>query len=478
MIIFPARLKSACRSLAWMVLLAAYLRAADTTRSQFLPVLASDSSGFLGLSLVNTASVANELTVTWTDPEGRDFRTASLTLQPGAQRALLAREILGLPLDPEGGWIRIDASAGGLFSYLTFGMESKLDGTEPVLQPAPAVVFDGIRVNTGFVELDYADSLVVLVNPGASAANARIELSALDGRTAGILPVFIPARGSRALRISESFRDLLPANNPGGRKFDGYAKVFSDEPLAGWLRNDTPLSVRLIRGRAISEIEPASLVVAGHFASGGASLYRSTLNLINLGDAPAKLELVAQDDRGKTIGESVNLSLNPGQGIRDDVLTLFRVIQPAIFPPPLLTGYIRIRAAGGSLFRSVGNMDIHSDRNVVAALFPLAAVTSREWMLPFAVSGKDYYTGYVIVNPNELLTVQTDVTVELLDAEGHLATAPLRISLSPSARFSGLVNKEISYGSMRIRANLPVIVLGSIGTCNGSTLAYLTALPY
>jgi hypothetical protein len=153
------------------------------------------------------------------------------------------------------------------------------------------------------------------------------------------------------------------------------------------------------------------------------------------------------------------------------------VVQPAIFPPPLLTGYIRIRESGGSLFRGIGNIDIHSDGNAVAALFPIAAATSREWTLPFVVNGQEYFTGYVIVNPNELLTVQTDVTVELLDTEGRPAAAPRNISLSPSARFSGLVDKEISSGYLRIRANAPVAVLGSIGTCRGSTLAFLPAIP-
>jgi len=448
---------------------------ADSSRFCFFPVIQSDTNGFLGLSLVNTAGAVNEATVTWTNGDGNSARTGRLSLSPGAQRAFLVWEVLGIPNDPSDGWIRIDSSEPGLLSYLTSGTDGILDGTEPVSQPAATIFLDHVAVNTGFTELDHTDTFVILVNPGNAAANARAELISLGGRAAGSLAVSIPAGASRTIRISESFREVLPVNNLGGRTFNGYMKVVSDGGLACWLRIETPLSRRLLRGRALEEIVPASLAMAGHFASGSTNLYRSVLNLINTGDVPARLELLAQDDRGRSIGTIVRLTLGPGQGIRDDVLNLFHIVVPAVFPPPLITGYIRIRAADGSMVRSIGDIDIDSDGNTASMLYPITTAASRDWTMPFVINTQDYFTGYAIANPNELLTVQTDVTIEILDEEGRLAAPPRNISLSPSARTAGLVEKDIRSGYLRIRANGPVILLGSIGTCTGSALAFLPA---
>jgi hypothetical protein len=157
-------------------------------------------------------------------------------------------------------------------------------------------------IETDFMELAHTDTLVSLVNPGTVAVNARTELIGLDGIAVGNLTTPIPARGSRSLLVSEAFRDVLPANHAGGRTFHGYMKVSSDAGLAGWLRIDTPLSRRLLRGRGVEEIVPAPLLMASHFASGSASLYRSELNFINAGNAAVTLELVAQDNRGGRIG--------------------------------------------------------------------------------------------------------------------------------------------------------------------------------
>ncbi len=454
----------------------ALVPAADSVSSSFFPVFESDSNGFLGLSLVNLAGTASDASVTWTEADGTGARTGYLRLLPGAQRAFLVREILGTPHDPQDGWIRVDSSEPGLISYLTSGTDAILDGTGPVSEPAATILLNHVAVNTGFTELDHTETFLTLVNPGNASANARAGLIALDGRTTGSLLVTLPARGSHTIRISESFRDMLPPNNMGGRTFDGYMKVVSDRGLAGWLRIDKPLSRRLLRGSSQEEIIPESQAMAGHFASGSALLYRSVLNLINPGESTVQLELLAQDDRGRGIGDIVRLTLGPGQGIREDVLALFHIAVPAVFPPPLISGYIRIRAADGGTFLSIGDISIHCEANGAAMLSPITTLASPEWTLPFVVNGQEYYTGFAIANPNELLTVQADVFIELLDTEGRPAAPPRHISLSPSARITGLVEKDIRSGYLRIRANGPLVVLGSIGTCSGSALAFLPAL--
>ncbi len=444
--------------------------------SQFnlLPVFEPDGNGFSGLSLVNTSAVSNEVTVTWTASDGKDTRTARLSLARGAQRAALLSEIFGVPEDPAQGWLRIDSSQPGLLSYLTSGREGVLDGTESASVISTRITLPHVDVNTGFMELEYADTLVSLVNPGSAAANVRAELIGLDGVIAGEIPVSIAARASRTLRVSEAFRDVLPANGVGGRTFRGYMKISSDVGLAAWLRIDTPLSRSLLRGPGAEEILSARLAVASHFAFGSSALYHSELNFVNTGASTVTLDLAAQIDNSRF---SARRTLGPGQGLREDVISLFGVAVPAVFPPLMLTGYIRIQAADGGMFQGIGDVAIARGTHVASMLYPVEAGSPSRVTMPFAVNDSDYFTGYAIANPNDLLTVQTEVTIELFDTDGHSVGLPRTVSLSPSARFAGLVEEKVRSGYLQIRANGPIVVQGSIGTGNGSVLASLPALP-
>jgi hypothetical protein len=439
------------------------------------PIFGPDTNEFIGLSLVNTSVVKNEVSVTLTDSNGKSARTANLSLAPGSQRVALVTEIFAIPEDPAEGWIRIDSSEPGLLSYMTSGRDGILDATESASLISTRIMLPHVAVNTGFMELEYTETLINLINPGTAAANAHAELIGLDGVAAGDLVVSIPARASRTLCVSESFRDALPPNNVGGRTFRGYMKISSDEGLAGWLRIDTPLSRRLLGGRGVEEIVPARLAMVSHFAFGSPALYHSELNFINAGDSAVTLDLVAQVDHGGRF--SVRRTLSPGQGFREDVLSLFRISVPAVFPPSMLTGYIRIQAADVGVFQGIGDIDITREGNAASMLCPIGAASYSNLILPFVLNDSDYFTGYAIANPNDLLTVQTDVTIELFDRDGRPVGSPRNVSLSPSARFVSLIEEDVRSGYLRIRANGPVALLGSIGTHNGSMLAPLPGLP-
>ena len=447
--------------------------------SQFnlIPVFAFENDEFIGLSLINTSVVMNEVAVTWTDSEGKSARTGFLSLAPGSQRVALLKEILGIPVDPTEGWIRIDSSEPGLLSYTSSGRDGILDGAETASLASTRIILPHVAVDTGFVELEYTDTLVYLVNPGPAAASAQVKLMSLDGLAAGGLTVSIPARASYKLRVSEAFRDVLPPNHVGGRTFRGYVRVSSDEGLAGWLRIDTPLSRRLLRGRGVEEIVPARLAMVSHFVFGSPALYRSELNLINAGDAAVTLDMVAQDDRGGRIGQAVRRTLSPGQAFREDVLTLFHIAVPEVFPPPLLAGYIRIRAADGGMFQAIGDIDITCGVSTASMLYPIGVASSFDAIMPFVIHDSDYFTGYAIANPNEMLTVQMDITIILLDRDGRPVGSPRSVSLSPSARFVSLIETKVRSGYLRIHTNGPFTVLGCIGTWSGSMLAPLPRLP-
>lgn len=450
--------------------------ASGASRFNILPIFKSETGEFIRLSLVNTSAAKNEVTITWTASDGKTSRAANLSLAPGSQCVALIREILAIPEDPAQGWIRIDASEPGLVSFMITGQDRILDSTESASLISTRITLPHVAVNTGFMELDYTDTLISLINPEGSSALANLELIGLDGVTAGKLDLSIPAHGNRILRVAESFAAVLPPNGAGGRTFRGYLEISSDKRLAGWLQIDTPLSRRLLRGRAAEEIVPARLALVSHFAFGSPALYRSTLNFINAGDSAITLELAAQDDRGKKLG-TARRTLKPGQGFREDVLSLFPIAIPAIYPPLMLTGYIRIRAMDGGMFQWAGDIDITRDGNSAAMLYPIEAASFTNFIMPFVASDSDYFTGYAITNPNELLTVQTDITVELVDGDGHPVGPPREVSLSPSARYISLVEEKIRGGYLRVRANAPIAILGSIGTWSGSTLAPLPGIP-
>jgi hypothetical protein len=233
----------------------------------------------------------------------------------------------------------------------------------------------------------------------------------------------------------------------------------------------------MLRGRADEEIAATSLAMLPHFVFGGT--YNSFLNILNPGPSPVNLELSAHDDKGNSIGETVQLQLAPGESRRTAVAEFFRVVQILIYPPPLVSGYIRIREKSGGTFRIAGNIEITGQGPGGPQSLMLTNVSdtsARNWLLPFAASSGEYFTGYAIANPNELLTVQTDVVVEVVDSSGAVRGTTM-ISLSPRHRVTSLIPAGVPSGYVRITSNLPIHVLGSIGTHDERLLDQLPAIP-
>jgi hypothetical protein len=101
-------------------------------------------------------------------------------------------------------------------------------------------------------------------------------------------------------------------------------------------------------------------------------------------------------------------------------------------------------------------------------LYSATDTSANSWILPFASSAGGYFTGYAIANPNEMLTVQTDVTVEFVSRSGAVIDRTT-ISLSPANRHVAMIAEGRS-GYVRITSNFPIQVVGAIGTKDGTTL--------
>ena len=441
----------------------------------FFPLFDASSLQFVGLSVVNSDAQSREYVVTTRHSDGAGVQDARFSLPAGNQRAFLLPEVM--PAPTSAGWIQVDSAAPGCFSYLSTGDgRSYLTGTDAAATTGTVLIVPHVEVHTGFAELAHLDTSVSIVNPGATSTRVTMQLFGLDGAPKGSSATDIPARGSRVVMMSQEFGASMPSNGLGGRTFSGYLRLNADAGIAAWQRIEGVLSRSILRARPITELRSTPEAFIPHFAVGGD--YGSFLNIINPGTSALDLEMVAQDDRGRTLGEPVRLTLAPGEGRRASVESFFRFIMILIYPPPLITGSIRIREAAGRNFQIAGDVEIF-DRGLggrdSAMLYPISDSASTSWTLPFAATSGMYFTGLALLNPNALLTVQTDVVVEFVGPDGFVRERKA-IQLSPRARTADVVGTGDQAGYVRITSNFPIHVLGVIGSRDGRTLDQLPAL--
>ena len=428
------------------------------------PIFDLSSGEWIGISTVNTDPQPREFTVTAISADGITTQTGRFLLGAGAQRANLLREIfLGTSgtTSPQSGWIRVDSALQSCSSYMAAGTEDTLAGAEAA-SAGTVVLLPHISVNTGFMELNHTDTQILVVNPNTTLANVLLQLVAQDGAQRGTFPLNVPGGGSKVVRVSEVFANILPNNNAGGKSFQGHVRATSNVSIAAWQRVETPLTRSMLRGRTGSDIAPTTQVIVSHFVFDGT--YRSTLNVINPTGSPVSLEMTAGGNAGQNLGEVRNITLAPGEALRGPVDAIFRIPVVAIFPPPTIEGHVRIRQAQGGTFQIVGDIEISSDMS--STMLPLNDTSATRWVIPLAIGATPWATSYVLANPNELLTVQTDIQVEEVGSDG-IVVRRSSISLSPKSRRVGSVGSTLTGGYLRFTSTLPFVVAGSIGTVDG-----------
>jgi len=429
---------------------------------------------FLGLSIVNRDNQPREFTVTVTAPEGTNVQTGRVSIPPGGQRAQLINEVLGTPRRPASGWIRVEAPAAGCTSLLASGNEAMLDNADGTPNTSTTVFIPNVAVFTGFVELNYLDTYLAIVNTGSTSATVTARLFGLDAATTGSTVVTVPAGGSRTLTVSEAFRDQLPDNHVGGRVFQGYMRLNSTVPIAAWARIETPLSRKLARGRTTEEIRPTPLAVIAHFALGAA--YQSILNVVNPTSTPLNLEVEAVDERGNVMGQAARLTLAAGQVLRSGIAEILHITRAP--SQGVISGSIRIRGSQGGLIQVIGDVEIFIsafDTIGSSMFYPIQDSAAADWIIPFVSSSNSYFTGYAIANPNELLAVQADVQVEVVNSAGTVIDKTT-ISLSPRSRQTSVIAVAVQSGYLRVTSNMPIHIVGAIGTRDGRLLDQLPAL--
>jgi hypothetical protein len=442
------------------------------------PIFDGGDGHFNGLSIVNTDNQAQTFTVAVT--EGSRVQAGIFVLQPGAQRSGLLHEIV--PNAPASGWIRVGSNLGYCTTYMTTGTDDVLTGMEgapappqspvpPLDPPVPmTLILPHVFVNTGFTELDHTDTRIALINSTFPAAAVTAQLFGKDGALRGSVSLTVQPARSLIVQVSQIFQSVLPNNSLGGKTFDGYIRLLSNTQIGAWQRIETPVSAAVLRGRTLEESYVNSLATIPHFLF--SDDYASLIDVLNPATTPLNLELIAYNDRGSRLGDVVQLRLAPGELRRSSVAELFRIAVPAIFPAPVVAGHITIRDVGSQPFQVAGSVKIVNLSHGSYSAMMLSAISvtgSTQWMMPFAVASGEYFTGYAIANPNALLTVQTDVQLEVVSPNGSIQSQST-IQLSPLNRRIALAPNGVAGGYIRFKSNFPIHVMGSIGTTDLRTI--------
>src|SRR5262249_14192978 len=120
----------------------------------------------------------------------------------------------------------------GCDAFLSQGDDEKLIGVEPASIGGTSVYLPHVSVATGFLELDYVDTRLAVVNTQLDVANVTAQLFGMDGVLRGNTSFSLPSLGSHSLLVSQEFASALPGNGAGGEQFEGYMRLVSDKPVA------------------------------------------------------------------------------------------------------------------------------------------------------------------------------------------------------------------------------------------------------
>ena len=133
-------------------------------------------------------------------------------------------------------------------------------------------------------------------NPTEFPATVAIRLFDKNGRELASTSTLVAPRG--LTQMNNVVRTLL--NLPDVANVDGYIQLQSDQPIFGWasqidnLTNDP--------GFAVSKGYGATRLIVQSTANVGS--FKSSLVVVNLGSAPAVVDLISRDSEGVVKGES------------------------------------------------------------------------------------------------------------------------------------------------------------------------------
>lgn len=380
----------------------------------------------------------------------------SLFAAPFSQIATFGFEIFGAGLSSiqSPAWVRVESNNSGVSGLYIEGNSdfSAMDGTELASATMTSFVIPAIE------PADF--NRIHLVNPGAAAVNAALELTDQNGARLAAASRNIAAGGC----LAELPGDLFP-----GVTFQesDYIRVSSDSGLVPYAlsgRRDRYLT-------GVSGLDAAlgdTTLFSPQYVTG--TFWRSTVAVINLEAFPAQLTLQLVGEDATPLGVSRQVSVAPrGKFLLDD---------PGFFGTAAATvGYLRISSSGPRLAGCVTFGD--RERQSIAATLPLQSRLQRWFTLSHIVSNSLYYTGLALLNPGS-----QDAAVELYayGPDGRLLGGGKQL-LPPGQKRARLLTEllpelagaTIDAGYLRIEANQDIAAYAVFGTYDGSSLSAIPA---
>ncbi|HSR54104.1 MAG TPA: hypothetical protein VLV83_25020 [Acidobacteriota bacterium] len=402
------------------------------------------------------------------DPNPIPNNRQQLNLLGGQQWSRLGSEIFNWPYSLSNMWFELGgdnpALPGGFF--LTQHGDG-LDGAVAQNEPPPVLYFPRVVSGENRFRGRTPRSELHLVNPNGYAVRVKLTLTGTVRSPSNwpkdrVYHFDLPAYGSTVeeLRQRNSTVDYLSA----------HIKVEVDQ------ERGSLIGFQIIR----LEGEPETLVAFNAITPSEATALFSAqlahgpgiftnLKLVNTSDQARHIVLTAVADNGSLLAQPVDLALEAGDALDEDVDVLF-----AFAPSVLVTGSLRVEAngpgvIGNVLFGEPHDLDFASALNLESAPF-------REAVFSHLANLEDFFTGLALYNPSD---ENAQVTLEVYTAEGVLSGSTGFV-LPQGARLSRLLTELVpategqAGGYIRLRATQPVVGQQLFGN---TALTHLASVP-
>ncbi|RPJ87187.1 MAG: hypothetical protein EHM18_02405 [Acidobacteria bacterium] len=319
------------------------------TRTYFIPDFRKGIDPLTNLAVTTGVAMSNpaEIPATvYVKGYGQNRRPLTGTnpnqFQVGPQTPL-ARQgselFFSLPTTYETGWLEMQASLP-LGVFFLFGNPDRMDGSPPAGPPSKRLYFTRVFEGPTAFRGQKATTRLTVVNPGEQPATVKMTLFGCPGGgpQCGEVTRVLEPKAMCSGTVAELFTrsDI----NDGQIAID----VLSGDGVVGFEL------VELSDGRSYVGLNAASPGVSSKLFSAQLATIPgifTDVKLLNIADVSRSVSLEALADSGELVGQSVAVSLAPGQTLQKDAAELFPV------SPLGFVGTLRVTADGPGIIGDV-----------------------------------------------------------------------------------------------------------------------------
>ena len=418
---------------------------------------------------------------------------ATVVLEAGQQTALLRTDLFeGDPDEPA--WIELTSDTGEIGTFFQFGTGtlSQLDGGVAVTQTSTHIaftrVFDGSEAFRG----QPVTTRVSILNPNVDPVTIELHYRPLPNGPSSQGSSTITRTIEGRSFLDERAADLFGLNSSGG--------PIGDQLLGGVMAGEVTEGDGVVAFEVI-QLTDQSTVLGLNAATGNSTnraysaqlasqpgLLFTSVNVVNLADAPRNVTLRAVQADGSDQGAPVAIVLNPGEQFTGDAGVLFGGAAAGSQP------------AGGESF--VGSLIVETDGDGVvgdvifgdsvdfayAASLPLQTQPFNEALFNQVANVSGFFTGLAFFYPGpdaggspQGPEPDAEITIQVFRPGGELVGESI-VTLAVGERISQLVEElvgeiELSGGYVRILSTQEIIGQMLFGVIGPGGIQLFSAVP-